>query len=267
MQDIINWFNDILGDGFFRKIIFFALIIVAGLIIIRIVITLVKKALAKSKLEKAAHSLIMSVVRVVLYAMLSLIAASSLGIDVTGIVALASVASLAVSLALQNSLANIIGGFTIINTHPFQSGDWVEIAGQSGEVKEVGMAYTKLLTADNKLVQIPNANVVASEIVNYTATGKRRVDINVSASYDAPLDKVLTSLKEAGAVKDIIPEEGVFTAVTGYGDHAISYVVRVWAPSDKYWDVLFEITQRVKELFDRDGIEMTYPHLNVHINK
>lgn len=267
MEGLINWFNSFLGDGVFRKLIFFALIIVVGLIIIRIVVTFVKKALTKSKLERAAHGLIISVVRVVLYTLLALIAASSLGVDVTGVVALASVASLAVSLALQNSLANIIGGFTLINTHPFQSGDWVEIAGQSGEVKEVGMAYTKLLTADNKLVQIPNANVVASEIVNYTTTGKRRIDIEVSASYEAPLDKVIAALKEAGELDGIVKEEGVFAAVTGYGDHAISYVVRVWSPSDKYWDVYFALIHRVKEAFDKYGIEMTYPHLNVHIDK
>ena len=266
MDAIINWFNS-LGASILSKLLPFMLLVVVGLIIIRIVMTIINKALAKSKLEKAAHSLIKSVVRVLLYAVLALAAASSLGIDVTGVVALASVASLALSLALQNSLTNLIGGFTLLYTHPFASGDFVEIAGQSGTVKEIGMAYTKLLTPDNKLVQIPNASVVSAEIVNYSCTGTRRVDVAVTASYDAPVDKVVAALKEAANVAGILEDPAMFAAVTGYGDHAISYVVRVWCPTDKYWDVFNAITYNVKVIFDREGVEMTYPHLNVHLDK
>ena len=266
MDAIINWFNS-LGASILSKLLPFMLLVVVGLIIIRIVMTIINKALAKSKLEKAAHSLIKSVVRVLLYAVLALAAASSLGIDVTGVVALASVASLALSLALQNSLTNLIGGFTLLYTHPFASGDFVEIAGQSGTVKEIGMAYTKLLTPDNKLVQIPNAAVVATDITNFSCTGTRRVDVAISASYNAPVDKVVQALKEAANVEGILEDPAMFAAVTGYGDHAINYVVRVWCPTDKYWDVFNATTYNIKVVFDREGIEMTYPHLNVHLDK
>ena len=266
MEAIINWFNS-LGADVLSKLLPFVLIIVVGFLVIRIVMTIVVKALEKSKLEKAAHSLIKSVLKIVLYALLALIAADSLGIDVTGVVALASVVSLALSLALQNSLTNLIGGFTLLYTQPFQSGDFVEIAGQSGTVKEIGMAYTKLTTPDNKLVQIPNSSVVSAEIVNYSCTGTRRVDVAVSASYDAPVDKVLAALKEAANVEYILEDPAMFAAITGYGDHAISYVVRVWCATDKYWDVFNAITYNVKVIFDREGLEMTYPHLNVHLQK
>ena len=266
MDAIINWFNS-LGANVLSKLLPFVLIVIIGMIVIRIVMAIVIKALEKSKLEKAAHSLIKSVLRVAMYALLALSAASSLGIDVTGVVALASVASLALSLALQNSLTNLIGGFTLLYTQPFHSGDYVEIAGQSGTVKEIGMAYTKLITPDNKLVQIPNASVVSAEIVNYSCTGTRRVDVAVTASYDAPVDKVVAALKEAANVEGILEDPAMFAAVTGYGDHAISYVVRVWCPTDKYWDVHNAIVYNVKVIFDREGVEMTYPHLNVHLDK
>ena len=266
MDAIINWFNS-LGANVLSKLLPFVLIVLLGILLIRVIMTIVVKALEKSKLEKAAHSLIKSVLRVVLYALLALIAASSLGIDVTGVVALASVVSLALSLALQNSLTNVIGGFTLLYTHPFASGHYVEIAGQSGTVVEIGMAYTKLTTPDNKLIQIPNGTVVANDIVNYTCTGTRRVDVAVTASYEAPVDQVLKALKEAANVEGILEEEAIYTAITGYGDHAIAYVVRVWSPTDKYWDVFNAITYNVKAVFDRDGIEMTYPHLNVHLDK
>ncbi|MGM9632250.1 MAG: mechanosensitive ion channel family protein [Eubacteriales bacterium] len=266
MNELIEWLKSF-GTTALTKAFYFSLILITGLIIIKIVMTLINRALAKSKLEKVAHTLIKSVTRAVMLILLGLILASSLGIDVTGVVALASVASLAISLSLQNSIMNLIGGFTIVYTKPFHSGDYVEIAGRSGTVSEVGMAYTKLITPDNKLIQIPNSSVIATEIINYSCTGTRRVDVAVSASYNAPVDKVLAALKEAASVEGIIEEKGIYTGVTSYGDHAISYVVRVWTTTDKYWDVYNKTNYNVKVIFDRDGIEMTYPHLNVHLDK
>ena len=266
MDAIINWFNS-LGADVLSKALNFVIVVAVGLILIRVVMTIINKTLTKSKLEKAAHSLIKSVVQVVLYVLLALSAASALGIDVTGVVALASVVSLAVSLALQNSLTNIIGGFTLLYTQPFHSGDFVEIAGQSGTVKEIGMAYTKLITPDNKLVQIPNGTVVANDITNFSCTGTRRVDITVSASYDVPVAKVLAALEQAGNVDGILTEQPIFTNVAAYGDHAIQYVVRVWCPSEIYWDVHKAVTLKIKDVFDAEGIAMTYPHLNVHLDK
>ena len=128
---------------------------ILGILTVRIVMTLVRKMLEKSKLEKAAHTLILTACQIALYVLLALVVASGLGIDVTSLVAMASVLTLAVSLAVQNLLANVFGGFTLLYTKPFASEDFVEIAGQSGTVKEIGLSYTKLATADNKIVSIP----------------------------------------------------------------------------------------------------------------
>lgn len=265
LDGIVTWFNS-LGATALGRLLPFLLIMLVGMIIIRIVNTIVKKSLAKSKLEKAAHSLIKSLVKTVLYVLLILTAASSLGIDITGLVALASVITLAISLALQNSLTNLIGGFTLLCTHPFKSGDYVEIAGQSGTVQEIGIAYTKLTTPDNKLVQIPNGTVVANDIVNYSCTGKRRVDVAINVSYDIPTEKVLAALEKAANVEGIL-EEPIYTKITEYGAHAIGYTVRVWCPTDIYWDVHKEITHNIREVFLQEGIAMTYQHLNVHIHQ
>ena len=243
------------------------IIAVVGILLIRIILQLLEKLLEKSKLEKAAHRLLKTLAKTVLYLLLGLIVASSLGVDVTGIVALASVLTLAVSLALQNMLANVIGGFTLLYTHPFGGGDYVEIAGQSGTVKDVGIAYTRLLTPDNKMISIPNSAVVAAQIVNYSCTGTRRVDIPVSASYDAPVEKVEQALRAACQVDGILEDPAPFVSVTNYGDSAIDYVIRVWCATEDYWTVHFAITHNVKTQFDANGIEMTYPHLNVHLEK
>ena len=266
LNHLKSWMVGLLGTATVR-IIPFLIILLGGAVIIKIILTIVKKALNKSNLEKAAHSLITSVLRAVLYLLLGLIAASTLGIDVTGIIALASVLSLAVSLSVQNLLTNIIGGFTLLYTKPFKSGDFVEIAAESGTVQEIGMTYTKLLTGDNKLIYIPNSAVVAADITNYTVTGTRRVDVTISASYDADTDTVIAALYEAGQVDGAISDPAPFATITKYGDHAVEYVLRVWCKTDNYWDVNFAIHKNIRKTFKANGISMTYPHLNVHLDK
>ena len=255
-----------LGLGIVGKILPAIIILVIGVLAIRIIGKILKAALEKSKLEKAAHTLILSLASTCLYILLGLITASSLGIDVTSIVALASVLTLALSLALQNMVSNIIGGFTILYTQPFHSGDYVEIAGQSGTVQEINMTYTRLSTPDNKLVSIPNSAVVAAQIVNYSAAETRRVAIDVSASYDVPTQKVIDALALAGTMDKVLLEPAPAAVVTAYGDSAISYSLRVWVKNEDYWDVYFALNQRIKNIFDEQDITMTYPHLNVHIH-
>ena len=238
-----------------------------GLVIMKIVLRIINTMLKKSHLEKAAHSLIRSAVKTVLGILLGLIVASSLGVDVTGIVALASVLTLAVSLSVQDLLTNVFGGFTLLYTHPFATGDFVEIAGQSGSIKEIGLTYTKLITGDNKLISIPNSAVVAAEIVNYTVGGTRRAEIKVSASYNAPVDAVLEALLEAANLETVEKDPAPFVALDTYGDYAIGYVLRFWNKNENYWSNYFAINKRIKEVFDARGIEMTYPHLNVHLDQ
>ena len=124
------------------------ILLVIGLLAIRLIMTLMQRLLDKSKLEKAAHSLLKSIVRTVLYILLALMVAKSLGIDTTGVIALASVLTLAVSLSVQNALTNVIGGFNLLYTKPFKSGDYIDTAGKSGTVEEIGMTYTRLVTPD-----------------------------------------------------------------------------------------------------------------------
>ena len=265
-QRILGWVNTLFSMAL-GSIIPAALVLGIGALVIYLVMTVLKRTLEKTKLEKAAHSLILSLARVVMYVLLGLSVASSLGIDVTGIVALASVLTLAVSLALQNMLGNVIGGLTLLYTHPFRSGDFVEIAGQSGTVQEIGMTYTKLATPDNKLVSIPNSAVVAAQIVNFSATGTRRVDVAVSASYEVPTQKVIDALALAGTMDNVLLTPAPEALVAGYGESAIQYNLRVWVKAEDYWDVYFALNKRVKDIFDEQGVAMTYPHLNVHVRQ
>ena len=259
--------SQLLESVLFKKFCSAVVILAVGVLAIRIFMRLLRATLEKSHMEKAAYSLITSLAKAAMYVILFLIAASALGIDVSSIVALASVLTLALSLALQNMVSNVIGGFTILYTHPFRSGDYVEIAGQGGTVREINMAYTILATPDNRVVSIPNSAVVAAQIVNYSSADSRRVELPVSASYDAPTQKVLDALVLAGTVDNALLEPAPSAVITGYGDSAINYRLRVWVKPEDYWDVYFLVNQRIKDIFDQQGIEMTYPHMNVHMVK
>jgi len=262
-ENIKLWFSDKGSNVFFKSLI----IAVVGILIIHIVMKLLNSVLERGRMDKSAHNLIKTITRSVMWILLALVVVASLGVDVSGIVAVASVASLAVSLALQNLFGNVVGGFTLLYTHPFKAGDYVEIAALSGTVKDIGIAYTRLITPDNKIVSIPNNEVVAKEIVNYTAMGKRRLEISVSASYDAPLRQVESALTEAARVEGVMDDPAPFVSVSSYGDSAINYVIRVWTKCEDYWNVHFAITHKIKDVFDEQNISMTYPHLNVHLEK
>lgn len=244
-----------------------AIILAAGLLAIRLVMTMVQKLLDGTKLEKAAHSLVKSAVRVVLYVLLFLIVADRLGIDVTSIIALASVLTLAVSLSVQNILTNVFGGFTLLYTHPFKSGDYVEVAGKSGTVQEINMTYTVLATPDNKIISIPNASVVAGDIINYTVSGTRRVDVKVQAVYSEPSQKVIDALLQAGTVDKVLLDPAPVAVIDSYGDNGIAYSLRVWTRTDDYWDVYFAINQNVRDIFQAQDIRMAYPHMHIYMEK
>jgi small conductance mechanosensitive channel len=241
---------------------------VIGILVIRLVNKVLVKILEKSKMDKAAHGLVLTLIKTVLYVLLLLILASGIGIDITGIVALASVVTLAISLSLQDMLSNIVGGFTLLYTDPFSSGDYVEVGGQSGTVSEIGMTYTKLITPDNKVVYIPNKAVVSAEIVNYTVTGTRRVTIDISASYDNEPQQVIDALVSCADGAYILPEpEKPYAVLTSYGESVINYQLRYWVKGDDYWSSTFEINQKIRKVFAEKGVEMSYPHLNVHVDK
>ena len=263
---IYDWF-DLAITFAASKALPMVLLAVSGVLAIQLLLKLIKKMLEKSKLEKAAHTLIVTGCQVVLYILLGLIVASGLGIDVTGIVALASVLTLAVSLSVQNLLTNVFGGFTLLYTKPFASEDFVEIAGQSGTVKEIRLSYTKLATADNKIVSIPNSSVVAAEIVNYTVTGTRRLDINLAVSYSVNAEAVLEILEKASVQPEVLEEPGKVIAIKEYNEQSITYGVMLWCKTQDYWDLKFAINRELSRLAKEAGIRFCDPHMSIHMEK
>ena len=267
MLNKIKMVTAVFADALLAKLLPVLLMLAVGLMLVQILLTFAGKLLEKSKLEQAGKGLVKSVLRAVLYVLLGLMIADKLGIDVTSVIALASVLTLAISLSVQNALTNVIGGFTLLYTHPFKSGDFVEVAGKSGTVQEITMTYTKLATPDNKIISIPNASVVSGDIVNYTVSGTRRVEVKVQAVYSEPSQKVIDALIQAATVDKVLLDPSPMAVIDSYGDNGISYALRVWTKTEDYWDVYYLINQNVRDIFLAQDIKMAYPHMHVYMEK
>lgn len=242
-------------------------LLLVGLMAVRLLLRLFDRALERSRLERAAYAMLRSVMKVLLYFILLLLVAAQLGVDVSSLVAILSVISLALSLAVQGALTNVVGGFTLLTTRPFKAGDFVELGDQSGTVLEVNVTYTKLQTPDNKIVSIPNSTAASARITNFSAAGTRRVDLTVSASYDSPVESVKAALLRAANSPTSLFTPEPFAGVKEYGDSAITYVLQVWSSALDYWTTYFAVNEAISREFAQDGIEMTYPHLNVHLDR
>lgn len=243
-----------------------ALTLIIGIIVVKILMKLVDRALNRSKAVVAVRGYIRSTVRVLLWSILAVMVLSALNVPVTSIIAVFSVAGLAVSLALQNTLSNLAGGITLLASKPFTVGDYVEIGSVSGTVSLVGLAYTTLVTVENKEIYIPNSQLSSATIINYTRLGRRRMEITVSASYDAPTEAVKAALGEAVAqFPQILPDPAPEIRLSGYGASGIDYLLRAWTSSGDYWDVYYRLLEAIRPAFARHGVEMPYSQLDVHL--
>lgn len=228
---------------------------------------LTDKLLGRSKkIDGTLGGFIRSAVRGVMWILTVIIVADALGIPTTSLVALVSVVGLALSLSVQNIMSNLFSGITLLITKPFVAGDFVDIAGKTGTIKSLGLFYTMMDTVDNMVINIPNGDVTAASIINYSREALRRVDMKFCASYDDATEAVKAAILEAAAEDArIIAEPAPFIALSQYKDSCIEYVVRLWCKNSDYWDVYFGMNERVRSAFDRNGISMTYEHMNVHI--
>ena len=248
-----------------KQVLIAVAMLAASIAIVRVVTMLVGRALKRTKLDESVHRLIKTILRFLLYFVALLVIASYLGVDVTALVALLSVLTLAVSLSVQNALSNVAGGLLVMGTKPFKKGDYVSVDGMTGVVDEITMVYTRLHTLDNRSVLIPNSKVAAATVENYSSYPKRRLELTVSASYDADPERVMQALRSAIECCEPMKGEEICVAIEDFGDSAIAYHVHFWVASSRLIEARFELRTRIWEAFRDAGVEMTYPHLNVHV--
>jgi small conductance mechanosensitive channel len=184
------------------------------------------------------------------------------------VVAIVGAAGLAIGLALQGSLSNFAAGVLIVMFQPYRVGDYVEAAGVAGTVQEVQIFTTLLRTPDNKTVIVPNSQIMSGTIVNYTANDTRRIDLQVGCGYGDDLDAVRGALTAVVSEHPGVLAEPVPTvAVEALGESSVDFVVRPWVKSADYWNVRFDLIEKIKKRFDADGLSIPYPQRDVHVHR
>lgn len=252
------------------KILVALIIYLIGKKIIKIIIKLIDRTLDKTGADIGVVNFINSVVRILLYIVLALIIGGQFGVSTTSVVALVGSAGLAISLALQGSLSNFAGGVLLLILKPFKIGDYIieQSTGNEGTVTDIDIFYTKLLTVDNKMVAMPNGNLINSSITNVTNEDFRRLDIIVGISYDSDMKKakdiIMDILKsDPSGVHD--KEMVVF--VSDLADSAVMIGGRMWVKTEEYWQARWRVIEEVKLEFDKHKITIPFNQLDVNVNQ
>lgn len=242
------------------------LILVICLVAMRLVHTLLQKLLGKTTLDPRTQKYVLGGLKVALWIITVLIVADQLGIPITSLVALLSVLSLAISLAVQTVLSNIAGGLVIFSTKPYQVGDYIQTDNGEGFVRGITLTNTQLDTRNGLRVVIPNSTLSAGKITNWSTIGRLRVIIPIGASYDAPIAEVRKACMDAiSTVEGILPDPTPAVHVEHYGESNIDYAIYCWCKEADYWSVYYGILESLQGTFAAANVEISYNHLNVHI--
>ncbi len=226
-----------------------------------------KKLLSgKHKVDKTLTSTLMYVLRIVLKVLIVICLIGYLGIDTSGLTALVASLGVCFGLAVNGAVSNIAGGVLILITRPFRIDDYIEAQGYSGTVEDIHITHTRIRTGDNKVIYIPNGTLSSGSVVNYSIKDVRRVDLTFSIAYSNDFEKakkIITELCEAHDM--ILKDPAPFVRVSEHSASSINIVTRVWTKQADYWQVHFDLLESVKTEFDKNGIEIPFDQLDVHV--
>ncbi len=248
------------------KVLTAIVILIIGRWIARAFGRLVQRVMEKQKVDPTLTGFVGNLVYYTLFTFVVLAALSQLGIQTTSFIAVIGAAGLAIGLALQGSLANFAAGFMLILFRPFRVGDFIEGAGVQGTVEHIQIFTTQLKTPDNKIIIIPNASLTSDNIVNWSATGTRRVDMVFGIGYEDDIDKAKSIINEVLAADGrILKNPAPKVALSELADSSVNFVVRPWVDTGDYWDVYFDLTETIKKRFDAAGVSIPFPQRDVHL--
>ncbi len=256
------------GPSFAVDIVVFFLLLLIGKIIIGAVCRVADKALNKAeRVSDLLKKFAVDTLRKVLWVVVLMIALPRIGIDVAPLIAGLGVAGFVIGFAFQESLGNLAAGVMILLNQPFKNGDFVEAGGQSGVVRELNLMATTMTSGDNRKIIIPNKAIWGGSITNFSALGTRRVDLTVGIGYTSDIAKAQATLQRILKSNDkILGDPAPVVEVVELADCSVNFVVRPWCATADYWAVYFDITRKVKEEFDKEGIEIPFPQMDVHVN-
>lgn len=243
-------------------------IFIIGKFVVKIIVNLSKKIMLKAKVDNILVNFIASIISSILLLFVVIATLDQLGVATTSLIALIGAAGLAVGLALQGTLQNLASGVMLIIFRPFNDGDFVEAAGVSGVVEEIGIFTTTMRTGDNREIIIPNGEIFGGTITNYSKRATRRVDMVFGIGYDDDLKKAKEILNKILQEDDrVLSDPAPLVAVSELADSSVNFNVRPWCNTSEYWNVYFDIHEKVKLTFDAEGISIPYPQMDIHQDK
>ncbi len=250
----------------FRTIILFVVVLLGGMLAVKVAMTIFRKMINRSKLRGTAGNFLLSLIKTAIVALYVIILLSMLGVDTTSLVAIFSVLTLAISLAVQGVISNLACGITLIVTKPFEEGDFVDIGGSAGTVEKIHITCTKIRTGDNKVITIPNSTVSASNIINYSIKDTRRVDLTFSVAYGSDVEQVKSIILGVIAKHDLILKDPApMVRLTEHGASSLDFVTRVWTKNGDYWTVNFDLKEQVLAALEAENISIPFPQMDVHV--
>ncbi|RGG66553.1 mechanosensitive ion channel family protein [Eubacterium sp. AF17-7] len=248
-------------------IIIAVIIFVIGKFIIKFILKFVDRIFAKSSADEGVAKFIHSVLKVALYIILAITICGQIGIETTSFAAIVASGGLAIGLAFEGSLSNFAGGVMILIMKPFTVGDYIESNGVEGTVYKIDIFYTSLKTVDNKSVKLPNGTLSNSILTNYSMNEKRRVDVEVGIGYDDNIELARKELERVmNSYSNIMRDEANAVVVKNLADSAIIMEVRVWVPTEYYWDCKFYLNENIRVSFDKAGISIPFNQLDVNVH-
>ena len=261
LNTLINWATT---TGV--KLIIALVILLISFKIIKVVCRKIEKSGTKKNADKTVMRTLSYALGLVLRVVVLVCLVGYLGIDTSGITALIASFGVCVGLAVNGALSNLAGGVLILLTRPFRVDDFIEAQGISGTVADIHITATKIVTVDNKVVYVPNGSLANGNIINYSEKDTRRVDLDFSVSYSADSDKVKAIITEILEKHELVLKDPApFVRVSAHGTSAMIIKSRAWVKNADYWDVYFDVTEAVKAEFDKNGIDIPFQQLDVHI--
>ncbi|AMQ19452.1 mechanosensitive ion channel family protein [Thermococcus peptonophilus] len=244
-------------------------ILIVGYIVAKILVSMFKRGLKKTKLPELVVEFLGRFLSALLYVVVLLLAVRALGIEVGSVVlGLSAVIGLILGFGMQDTLTNLAAGVWIAALRPIDMGEVVEVAGKTGKVNAVGIMSTELLTPDNVLITIPNKLVWGSVITNYTRMPTRRVSVDIGVAYGTDLDRaVKIAMDIMQSHLKILKDPAPSVAITELGDSAINLQLRAWTKTEDFWDVKGYLTKTIYEAYMKEGIEIPFPQMDIHIKE
>lgn len=243
-------------------------VLVIGVKLIKFVVKKVKKAKGLEKMQKTAAMLVVDAVKIALYALLIVTICAIMQIPMASVVGVITSCALAVGLALQGALSNLAGGFMILVFKPFLVDDYIDDGTHSGTVVDIGIFYTTLKTPDNKKITIPNGTLANGAVTNFSAHETRRIELKFGVAYSSDIDKVKDVIITTAKSHELVLEDPTpVVYLAEHADSALIFSLRVWVKKENYWTVFFDLTEATKKEFDKNGIEIPFPQLDVHFDK